>query len=953
MKKNIILFLLGLLYLGLKDGKAQNLYVRDSLINRFVHQIQVYPQDKVYLHIDKGSYLVGDTVWLRAYLVDATLHIPVNTHKYIYAELVNPMDSIVSQAIIRLENNIYSGYLSLGPDLPGGNYTLRAYTRYMLNNNRECMFTRPIHLLNPLWNRLQMNTSVSIVGKRSSLNLAFTRPSQSFSIQQANLLLDEKENIPLKLPGKESSVIKIEWDKIDWRKSTSWLLAFKDNENNSYSHFFPSSIQNIDYEVTFYPEGGYLLNDVSCRVAFKALDKSGNATEINMDIIDETGQVLTTTRTLHDGMGSFSFVPELGKSYKARCSDQFGLIKTFSLPNTEIKALHGLRIDVQRDHFKVSLLSVPNISPESLFLIAHVRGMVVFSEEWKEQEKAYLIPKSYFPAGVVQFLLFDKSGHVLSERLSFSDTYSPVSCEVTTDASIAKKRELVTVNLDLKDSEEQPLKGNYSVSVVDSKFFPVDSCFHIQSYLLLTSELKGTISSPGSYFKKGDARTRNRLDLLMLTQGWRRYNLPNIIIGNYIYPVLEKHSDMAICGQTITSSGLLGKADNQHLVSIMGVGKANGFKRVIPTDKEGYFCVDSIEYADGSGFYVEAMQLKGKKTEKIDLFSRKYPLGFPLFPQEPFKNDSLMDSQVEIVSDITRLDNLHFLLRDVEIKAPMWGSRDYRHVADRDVVRHKDMRTMLKSLGLSISTMAEEYEGEEKQTSVNTMDDNIETDTTDLSLEAFSAIEGTLEREGIVNEMIYCDGKRILLFVDDNYCKPDVLVNWITPGDIENLSLIKEVDRQQANALLKGALKWSEMYYADRTFDLCYAYSRIPRNDSKVTILNVTTKNGFDSRCLGWWSKYYQDIKQYNQQKTTVYPLGYQLPVEFYAPKYDNMAKKSEEVPDLRTTLFWTPRIVSDEQGKASFSFYTSDQPGNYFITVEGISDKGEIVHVVKPLICK
>ena len=104
---------------------------------------------------------------------------------------------------------------------------------------------------------------------------------------------------------------------------------------------------------------------------------------------------------------------------------------------------------------------------------------------------------------------------------------------------------------------------------------------------------------------------------------------------------------------------------------------------------------------------------------------------------------------------------------------------------------------------------------------------------------------------------------------------------------------------------------------------------------------------------MGWWSKYYQDIKQYNQQKTTVYPLGYQLPVEFYAPKYDNMAKKSEEVPDLRTTLFWTPRIVSDEQGKASFSFYTSDQPGNYFITVEGISDKGEIVHVVKPLICK
>lgn len=145
-------------------------------------------------------------------------------------------------------------------------------------------------------------------------------------------------------------------------------------------------------------------------------------------------------------------------------------------------------------------------------------------------------------------------------------------------------------------------------------------------------------------------------------------------------------------------------------------------------------------------------------------------------------------------------------------------------------------------------------------------------------------------------------------------------------------------------------MKWSEKYYLNTGRDLCHAYCRIPFSQEKIAILNVTTKDGFDSRCLGWWSKYYDDIQQRNMQNTTFYPLGYQKPVEFYSPKYDTAAGKNNEIPDLRTTLYWSPRLITDEQGNAAFSFYTSDQPGNYFLNIEGIADNGELVHVIKPL---
>lgn len=88
------------------------------------------------------------------------------------------------------------------------------------------------------------------------------------------------------------------------------------------------------------------------------------------------------------------------------------------------------------------------------------------------------------------------------------------------------------------------------------------------------------------------------------------------------------------------------------------------------------------------------------------------------------------------------------------------------------------------------------------------------------------------------------------------------------------------------------------------------------------------------------------------KESSEYYFLSFRLqtPVEFYSPKYDNAAKKNNEIPDLRTTLYWSPKLVTDERGNATFSFSTSDHPGNYFVCIEGISESGELVHIMKVL---
>jgi hypothetical protein len=72
--------------------------------------------------------------------------------------------------------------------------------------------------------------------------------------------------------------------------------------------------------------------------------------------------------------------------------------------------------------------------------------------------------------------------------------------------------------------------------------------------------------------------------------------------------------------------------------------------------------------------------------------------------------------------------------------------------------------------------------------------------------------------------------------------------------------------------------------------------------------------------------------------------LGYQQPAEFYTPKYDTPEKRNEKTPDLRTTIHWEPVVQANEQGEASFEFFTADEPASYTVIIEGLAEDGSII---------
>ena len=93
----------------------------------------VFPQEKIYLHPDKPFYITGEKIWFRAYLVNAASYVPFPLSRYIYVELFNPLDSLLTRVKIRNNNDAYHGYIDIPADIPDGDYILRAYTNFMLS----------------------------------------------------------------------------------------------------------------------------------------------------------------------------------------------------------------------------------------------------------------------------------------------------------------------------------------------------------------------------------------------------------------------------------------------------------------------------------------------------------------------------------------------------------------------------------------------------------------------------------------------------------------------------------------------------------------------------------------------------------------------------------------------------------------------------------------------------
>lgn len=136
--------------LGAPLAQAQTPDSLTSIGRRLEQYGQQVLTEKLYLHLDRPTYLASETLWFKAYATEGTSHKPLELSKVAYVEILNQAQQPVLQTSITLKEATGQGSFILPTSLPTGRYLVRAYTRWMKNFGPEFYFQTPITILNTL-----------------------------------------------------------------------------------------------------------------------------------------------------------------------------------------------------------------------------------------------------------------------------------------------------------------------------------------------------------------------------------------------------------------------------------------------------------------------------------------------------------------------------------------------------------------------------------------------------------------------------------------------------------------------------------------------------------------------------------------------------------------------------------------------------------------------------------
>ena len=106
-----------------------------------------YSPSKIYVQTDRYMYALEDTVWFKAYALDAAKHIPIERGEVIYLDVVDSKGDRVERKKIFAENLSAASDFIIGREWLPGRYKLRAYTKFMLNQDQEYIFNKEIRIV--------------------------------------------------------------------------------------------------------------------------------------------------------------------------------------------------------------------------------------------------------------------------------------------------------------------------------------------------------------------------------------------------------------------------------------------------------------------------------------------------------------------------------------------------------------------------------------------------------------------------------------------------------------------------------------------------------------------------------------------------------------------------------------------------------------------------------------
>ena len=301
----------------------------------------------------------------------------------------------------------------------------------------------------------------------------------------------------------------------------------RNSESNSEKQ--EKRITNGNIQLSFYPEGGNLISGINNTVAFKAVDISGTPVDIEGTLFED-GDTLLHFHSDHAGMGKFEFVPDQLKNYFARLKKPVDE-DVWVLPEVQES---GPQLHLVQNNSTNLIFVVKNADAKkesNVLLLGKRRGNIIYVNSGKLIDSlVFNVPlSSFFQQGIAVFTLFNENLFPVAERLVYLNPENKLNIELKLSEEEYELRDKVDLNLKVTDKFGNPVIAHFGVTVFDKDYLNEPFLENIMTHCYLTNELKGRVFNPQYYFDESNRNRLEALDLLLLTQGWRRYHNKELI----------------------------------------------------------------------------------------------------------------------------------------------------------------------------------------------------------------------------------------------------------------------------------------------------------------------------------------------------------------------------------------------------------------------------------------
>lgn len=784
------------------------------------------PQEKLYTQTDRGDYIAGDTIWMRHHVVDALTLVPTLTSRYVYVELLNPNGELVRRIMMRQdENGAIHGYMPTQPDMPSGEYTIRSYTRYIADTTPDYIFMKTLRIRNVLENSVKITPT----SHNGDLMLTFTDPKTGKNLSLSSLTVTSNKG-EVAFTGNTHEGIKIH--SLDIGGKQRCLLVKVGN----YEEFVPVKRERIDVQLM--PEGGHIVMHKLCRVAYKVVDRYGKGVDVTATVTDDIGNIVAETKTLHLGMGMFYITAQTGRSYKITCTTTDGQTIVENLPkaNTQVPSLSI----TQNNGNIIANVVMPDIQTltNDLWIVVHQGGAPLYIQPMKSEFVKF--DRKMFRDGIANILLTDNKMNIISERIVFVWKGNEFNNASNTLAALPETENTRHMQLTLSDS----VNASCAVSITATEDACADTAQDIVSTLLLSQEIKGYIEQPAWYFAE---RGRNGyLDMLMLTQGWRRYDMQKVLKGVASPVASHPETSMSISGKVTSNVTPVGRKGASVTMSSTNGGLAES----TTTDKNGMFRFDGFELPDSTGYMLIAHSAKGSTNNVLQINHTvfpKIPADMPMTVYTEHGNTKVAKT------DADRIAHGHggriMFLPEVEVSAKHIPKTEYE--------------SMAKIYGKSINEDALMKEGNKSLLDV------LKWNTTGLFYNN-------------AKEWFFYHNKPSFLVIDGTV--------WNTGRSATDTLSLYQAQNSALQSIRTNNVLQVDILKGPMVGTLPVVSGKAGAMGMDLSAIIITTKSKTENA---------------DRNVALVRPIGYQRPVAFYNPKYE-----APEDYALRQTVYWNPTLL-------------------------------------------